>query len=171
LEAPALHTLCLIARQPWRHWVTSLRSAHWMASSLKLAALWPVSECWPSCFFMATCDVQLKIRHVAAMSSSNWSSIIKWQWIARIWSFHLLVQLTPYRTNLLFGIPRWMMAWSRIVSLFRLPMVRYVPLIYVLYICRCDASVCWYFYKSCFVNLTWYYDAKTMISSIGMCML
>ena len=28
LEAPALHTLRLIARQPWRHWVTSLRPAH-----------------------------------------------------------------------------------------------------------------------------------------------
>ena len=38
LEASALHTLRLIARQPWRHCVTSLRSAHWLASSLKLAA-------------------------------------------------------------------------------------------------------------------------------------
>jgi len=49
LEAPALHTLRLIARQPWRHCVTSLRWAHWLASSLKLAARWPVSGCWPSC--------------------------------------------------------------------------------------------------------------------------
>jgi len=49
LEAPALHTLRLIARQPWRHCVTSLRSAHW-ASSLKLAARCPVSGCWPSCY-------------------------------------------------------------------------------------------------------------------------
>jgi len=49
LEAPALHTLCLIARQLWRHCVTSLRSAHWLASSLKLAAPCPVSGCWPSC--------------------------------------------------------------------------------------------------------------------------
>jgi len=32
-EAPALQTLRLIARQPWRHCVTSLRSAHWLASS------------------------------------------------------------------------------------------------------------------------------------------
>jgi len=50
LEAPAFHTLRLIARQPWRHCVTSLRSAHWLASSLKLAARCPVSRCWPSCF-------------------------------------------------------------------------------------------------------------------------
>jgi len=49
LEAPALHTLRLIARQPWRHCVTSLRSAHWLASSLKLATLCPLSGCWPSC--------------------------------------------------------------------------------------------------------------------------
>ena len=41
--------LRLIARQPWRHCVTSLRSAHWLASSLKLAARCPVSGCWPSC--------------------------------------------------------------------------------------------------------------------------
>ena len=38
-EAPALRTIRLIVRQPWRHCVTSLRSAHWLASSLKLAAL------------------------------------------------------------------------------------------------------------------------------------
>ena len=50
LEAPALHTLRLIARQPWRHCVTSLRSAHWLASSLKFAARCPVSGCWPSCW-------------------------------------------------------------------------------------------------------------------------
>ena len=49
LEAPALHTLRLIARRLWRHCVTSLRSAHWLASSLKLAARCPVSGCWPSC--------------------------------------------------------------------------------------------------------------------------
>ena len=49
LEAPALHTLRLIARQRWRHCITSLRSAHWLASSLKLAARCPVSGCWPSC--------------------------------------------------------------------------------------------------------------------------
>jgi len=53
LEAPALHTLRLIARQPWRHCVTSLRSAHWLASSLKLAARCPVSGCWPSCWIPA----------------------------------------------------------------------------------------------------------------------
>jgi len=52
LEAPALHTLRLIARQPWRHCVTSLRSAHWLASSLKLATRCPVSGCWPSCFIL-----------------------------------------------------------------------------------------------------------------------
>ena len=52
LEAPALHTLRLIARQPWRHRVTSLRSAHWLASSLKLAARCPVSGCWPSCWLL-----------------------------------------------------------------------------------------------------------------------
>ena len=52
LEAPVLHTLHLIARrQPWRHCVTSLRSAHWLASSLKLAARCPVSGCWPSLFY------------------------------------------------------------------------------------------------------------------------
>jgi len=50
LEAPALHTLRLIARQPWRHCVTSLRSAQWLASSLKLAALCRVNGCWPSCY-------------------------------------------------------------------------------------------------------------------------
>jgi len=44
-------TLGVIAWQPWRHCVTSLRSAHWLASSLKLAARCPVSGCWPSCFF------------------------------------------------------------------------------------------------------------------------
>ena len=49
MEAPALHTLRLIARQPWRHCVTSLRSAHWLASSVKLAARCPVSGCSPSC--------------------------------------------------------------------------------------------------------------------------
>jgi len=49
LEAPALHTLRLIAQQSWRHCVTSLRSAHWLASSLKLAAHCPVIGCWPSC--------------------------------------------------------------------------------------------------------------------------
>jgi len=43
------HTLGLIAQQPWRHCVTGLRSAHWLASSLKLAACCPVSRCWPSC--------------------------------------------------------------------------------------------------------------------------
>jgi len=48
LEAPVLHTLGLIARQPWRHCVTSLLSAHGLASSLKLAARCPVSGCWPS---------------------------------------------------------------------------------------------------------------------------
>jgi len=37
------------ARQWWRHCVTSLRSARWLASSLKLAARCPVSGCWPSC--------------------------------------------------------------------------------------------------------------------------
>jgi len=45
-----LHTLRLIAQQPWRHCVASLRSAHWLASSLKLAARCPVSGCWPSCY-------------------------------------------------------------------------------------------------------------------------
>jgi len=34
---------------PWRHCVTSLRSPHWLASSLKLAARCPVSGCLPSC--------------------------------------------------------------------------------------------------------------------------
>jgi len=41
LEAPALHTLRLIARQPWRPCVTGLRSAHWLAISLKLEARCP----------------------------------------------------------------------------------------------------------------------------------
>ena len=45
----ALHTLRLIARRRWRHCVTSLRSAHWLASSLKLATRCPVSVCWLSC--------------------------------------------------------------------------------------------------------------------------
>ena len=40
------------ARQPWPHCVTSLRSAHWLASSLKLAARCPVSGCWPSCLLL-----------------------------------------------------------------------------------------------------------------------
>jgi len=51
LEAPALHTLRLIARQPWRHCVTGLRSAHW----LKLVARCPVSGCWPSCSSNGCC--------------------------------------------------------------------------------------------------------------------
>jgi len=55
LEAPeksaaALHTLGLIVWQPWHHCVTSLRLAHWLASSLKLVARCPVSRCWPSCY-------------------------------------------------------------------------------------------------------------------------
>ena len=50
-EASALHTLRLIARQPWRHCVTSLCLAYWLVSSLKLAARCPVSGCWPSCCF------------------------------------------------------------------------------------------------------------------------
>jgi len=54
LEAPALHTLHLIARQPSRHCVTSLHSAHWLASSLKLAARCPVSGCWSSCLFLVS---------------------------------------------------------------------------------------------------------------------
>jgi len=49
IGSPALHTLRLIARQPWRHCITSLRSAHWLASNLKLGAHCPVSGCWPSC--------------------------------------------------------------------------------------------------------------------------
>ena len=39
------------ARQPWRRCVTSLRSAHWLASGMKLPARCPVSRCWPSCIF------------------------------------------------------------------------------------------------------------------------
>ena len=35
--------------EPWRHCVTSLRSAHWLVSSLKLAVRCPVSGCWLSC--------------------------------------------------------------------------------------------------------------------------
>ena len=54
LQAPALHTLGLIARQPWRHCVASLRSAHWLASSLKLGARGLVSGCWPSCTKLQT---------------------------------------------------------------------------------------------------------------------
>jgi len=49
LEVTALHTLRLIVWQPWCHCVTSLRSAHWLASSLKLVARCPVSGCCPSC--------------------------------------------------------------------------------------------------------------------------
>ena len=51
----ALHTLRLIARQPWRHCVTSLRSKHWMASSRRavLSAdaglLVPIGICYVSC--------------------------------------------------------------------------------------------------------------------------
>jgi len=30
LEAPALHTLRLIARHPWRYCITSRRSADWL---------------------------------------------------------------------------------------------------------------------------------------------
>jgi len=54
-----LHTLGLIARQPWRHCVTSLRSAHWLASHLKLAAHCPVSGCWPSCYFWGLLTLSL----------------------------------------------------------------------------------------------------------------
>ena len=50
LEAPPLHTLHLIARLPRRHCVTSLRSARWLAGSLKLAARCPVSGCCRSCY-------------------------------------------------------------------------------------------------------------------------
>ena len=45
-----LDTLLLIARQPWRHCVTSLCSAYWLASILELAARCSVSGCWPSCY-------------------------------------------------------------------------------------------------------------------------
>ena len=31
-----------------------LHSAHWLASSLKLAARCPVSGCWPSCIFLSS---------------------------------------------------------------------------------------------------------------------
>jgi len=55
LVAPALHTLRLIAWQPWRHCVSSLRSTHWLASSMKLAAHCPVSGCWPSCDLCCCC--------------------------------------------------------------------------------------------------------------------
>ena len=41
-----------IARQPWRYCVTSLHSAHWLASGLKLAACCPDSGCWPSCHYI-----------------------------------------------------------------------------------------------------------------------
>jgi len=52
LEAPALHTLRLIARQSWCHYVTRLRSDHCLASSLKLATRCPVRGCWPSCLLL-----------------------------------------------------------------------------------------------------------------------
>ena len=53
-----------VARQPWRHCVTSLRSAHWLVSSLKLVARCPVSGCWPSCMSVdvASSDVHLSRR-------------------------------------------------------------------------------------------------------------
>jgi len=47
------------AWQPWRHCVTGLRSAHWLASSLKLAARCPVSGCWPFCYIYSSCPVWL----------------------------------------------------------------------------------------------------------------
>jgi len=40
-----------LARQPRRHCFTSQRSAHWLASSLKLTARCRVSRCWPSCCY------------------------------------------------------------------------------------------------------------------------
>ena len=45
------------AWQLWRHCVTNLRSAHWLASSLKLAAHCPVSGCWPSCTVSVSPDL------------------------------------------------------------------------------------------------------------------
>jgi len=39
--------------QQWRHGTTSLHLAHWLASSLKLAARCPVSWCWPSCYVLS----------------------------------------------------------------------------------------------------------------------
>jgi len=74
LEAPALHTLRLIARQPWRHCVTSLRSVHWLASSLKLAARCPVSGCWPS--FSQQCCLHC----LTLLCSDNCQVTINFNW-------------------------------------------------------------------------------------------
>ena len=77
LEAPELHTLRLIARQPWRHCITSLCSAHWLASSLKLVVRCPVRGCWPSCNILAhnLCgNEDIKNKYPAAFRSSEYKS-------------------------------------------------------------------------------------------------
>jgi len=98
IGAPALHTLRLIAQQPWRHCVTSLRSAHWLASSLKLAARCHVSGCWPSCWVLeitysqdATTDINTKYarRRRYAQACAFLSRTTK------IWHLHPLFTLKP----------------------------------------------------------------------------
>ena len=54
----------MIARQPWRHCVTGLRSAHWLASSLKLVARCPVSCCWPSCYRWVELSCRVSAMHL-----------------------------------------------------------------------------------------------------------
>jgi len=86
LEAPALHTLRLIARRPWRHCVSSLRWAHWLASSLKLASRCPVSGCWPSCCY---CHISKML-----LIMQNYLNLVVWRvdyWILTSWPCDELV--------------------------------------------------------------------------------
>jgi len=97
LEARALQTLRLIARQPWRHCVTSLRSAHWLASSLKLVVRCPVSRWWPSC----CCVVNMSGWGSGHWESTCWGTPV---WLA-CWTA-LLPSSQVYQTNPRFGTLR-----------------------------------------------------------------
>jgi len=70
----------MIARQPWRHCVTSLRSAHWLTNSLKLAARCPVSGCWPSCIFRHTVRQWWPLTSTAHTGCQQWRSYWRTDW-------------------------------------------------------------------------------------------
>jgi len=90
LKAPVLHTLRLIAWQPWRHCVTSLHSAHWLASSLKSAARCPVSRCWPSCSIIIAEGTSL---------SSNIINYCMWLSCAYLIYNHILLEISGSHSN------------------------------------------------------------------------
>jgi len=71
LEAPPLHTLRLIARQPWRHYVTSQRSAH-------LLARLPVAWNWRSAVLSA--DAGLLVIVAKRLDASRCHLVWRWAW-------------------------------------------------------------------------------------------